>query len=69
MRYREGEIPETIGPLIGDESLVFSVVLGFLMGIGFVIAGRRGKQIWMIFWGTGLVISSIVYLAYVFLRH
>lgn len=67
MRYREGNIPENIGPHITNESLVFTAVLGLLMGIGFVVAGIRARQIWLAVWGGGLVISSILYIGYVLL--
>lgn len=62
MRYRIGEDIQNLGEPVGDELVSFSAVLGLLMGVGFVIAGLRGKQIWLLFWGTGLVICSIVYL-------
>lgn len=67
MRYREGNIPENIGPLITNEPLVFTAVLGLLMGIGFVIAGVKARQIWLALWGAGLVISSVIYIGYVML--
>lgn len=67
MRYRDGNIPENIGPLITNETLVFTAVLGLLMGIGFVIAGIKARQIWLAVWGAGLVISSAIYIGYVWL--
>lgn len=66
MRYRIGENTENLdnlGKPVGDELVSFSAVLGLLMGIIFIFGGLRGKQFWLIFWGSGLVISSILYLA------
>jgi hypothetical protein len=37
-------------------------VYGVFVGIGFVFIGLRGRQRWMVFWGGGLVLSSITYL-------
>jgi len=62
MRYRIGEDVQDLGEPVVDGLIPFSAILGLLMGIGFVIAGYRGKQIWLLFWGTGLVLVSLVYL-------
>ena len=68
MRYRIGEEVqdldvENLGEPVIDGLLIFSVILGLLMGIIFIVAGKKGKQIWLMFWGTGLVIVSLLYLA------
>lgn len=63
MRYRIGEDTQSLGEPVVDSLVPISAVLGLLMGIGFVIAGLKAKQIWLTFWGTGLVIASILYLA------
>jgi len=67
MRYRIGEniegLTDNLGEPVGDGLVTFSAILGVIMGIGFVVAGLRGKQIWLAFWGAGLVLSSIAYLA------
>ena len=70
MRYRIGENTEqtivnneqTIEP-VKDGLVGFSVVLGLLIGVIFVVAGLRAKQYWLVFWGAGLAISSIAYFA------
>ena len=62
MRYRIGEDIQNLGEPVVDGLVPFSAVLGLLMGIGFVVAGYRAKQIWLLFWGTGLVIASLLYL-------
>ena len=65
MRYRIGEETqnlENLGDPVGGELVTFSVFLGLIMGVGFVVAGLRGKQIWLLSWGAGLVISSLLYI-------
>ena len=65
MRYREGqEIPEHIEPHIGDGSMAFTAVLGLFIGIVLTVLARKGKIMWLTAWGVGLVIISVVYLAY-----
>ena len=40
-------------------------VLSMAIGIGFVFAGIRSRHYWMAIWGTGLALSSIIYIAFV----
>lgn len=64
MRYREGE--EFLAHTgVHEGMLLATVIIGLLMGIGFVIAGRRGRQYWLAIWGGGLVVASVAYLVYV----
>ena len=66
MRYREGqEIPDNIAPIIGDGSMVFAAILGLFIGIILTLLARKGKQLWLLIWGSGLVLVSIVYLIYI----
>ncbi len=65
MRYREGEIPERLGPLISDDSLLFTAILGLIIGIIFVYAARKGRPLWILVWGAGLVVVSIIYTGYI----
>lgn len=65
-RYRIGETPETGGDVLTQNIFIGATVFGLLIGIGFVIAGIRGKQYWLAFWGGGLTLSSIAYLTYLF---
>ncbi len=50
-RYRIGETPETGGDVLTQNIFIGATVFGLLIGIGFVIAGIRGKQYWLAFWG------------------
>ncbi|HEB57857.1 MAG TPA: hypothetical protein ENJ01_01405 [Gammaproteobacteria bacterium] len=63
MRYRVGE--EVLAKTgVYEGMLVATVIIGLLMGIGFVIGGWRGRQYWLAIWGGGLVIASLVYLTW-----
>jgi hypothetical protein len=61
-RYRIGESPLTYTDTVTTHMFLGVAVFGVFAGIGFVIAGMRGRQRWMVFWGGGLVLSSIAYL-------
>lgn len=63
-RYRIGETPETGGDHLTENLQTGAAVFGLLVGLGFVIAGVRGKQYWLAIWGAGLVIASVAYLIY-----
>lgn len=64
-RYRIGETPETGADILTQEIFVGVAVFGLLISIGFIIAGLRGRQYWLVFWGGGLSVCSIAYLLYV----
>ena len=61
-RYRIGESPLTYTDPVTAHMFLGVAVFGVFAGIGFVIAGVRGRQRWMVFWGGGLVLSSLTYL-------
>jgi hypothetical protein len=69
MRYRIGEKPGELGPPATDDMAIGTAVFGLLTGIGFVVAGLRGRQSWLAVWGAGLAIASVAYLAAVALGH
>jgi hypothetical protein len=62
MRYHQGASPEQLGAPVGQEMVIGAAVLGLLLGIGFVVAGLRGRQLWITAWGGGLVAASLTYL-------
>ena len=64
MRYREGEIPTNIDPLIGHGPLMIAAVIGFLTGIGMFIVGLRTRIFWLIFWGLCSILASATYITY-----
>lgn len=60
-RYREGSNPDSL-PLAqhaSDDMLIFTAVLGFVIGFVLIYLGRQGKQMWMWVWGGGLVMMSL----------
>lgn len=60
--YPIEELPRTATDPITAHMFVGIAIYGVLAGIGFVMMGLRGRQHWMVFWGGGLVLSSITYL-------
>ena len=67
MRYRIGSNPEQARQEL-DGMIVGSAMFGFFIGVIFVIAGMRGRQIWLSVWGAGLVLASSAYLIYTLIR-
>ena len=63
-RYRIGETAETGADHLTQNLLTGAAVFGLLVGIGFVYAGIRARQIWLASWGAGLVVASLIYLGY-----
>lgn len=64
MRYRIGETAGQPGQPVGEGILTGGAVLSAVVGIGFVVAGLRSRHYWMSIWGTGLTLSSLIYLVY-----
>jgi len=73
MRYREenfiNQVDGVIEPIIGNNILMFTAVIGFVIGIVFILGGRYGKQLWIVFWGAGLVFVSFIYIVYMLLGY
>jgi hypothetical protein len=67
MRYRIGESPEQPGTLLDQGAFSSIALLSFLIGVGFVFAGLKSRHYWLAIWGSGLSLSSIGYLAFVYL--
>ena len=61
MRYRDTGDYQQLGVPVDDNLVFFSIILGILMGIGFVIAGIKVKRYWMTIWGAGLILASLSY--------
>jgi hypothetical protein len=60
MKYREGEIPpELLSKNASNDMLIFTAVIGLLVGVILFYLGRTGNQMWMWAWGAGLVFFSI----------
>jgi hypothetical protein len=62
MRYREGQTPGELGAPV-DMDFTGVGIFGVVLGTGFVAAGIRGRQYWLVLWGTILTLSSLAYVA------
>jgi hypothetical protein len=63
VRYRVGDDP-SIGAAATDDVLLLTVVMSIVVGIVLIWLARFGKQMWLMVWSIGLVLSSIAYLAW-----
>lgn len=63
MRYRIGEEPDQAYQQL-DGMTVGTAVFGLVTGILFTIAGIKTRQLWLIVWGSGLAVASLIYLGY-----
>lgn len=61
MRYRDTGEYQNPGIPVDDNLVFFSIILGIVMGIGFVIAGIKVKRYWMVIWGIGLIFAALSY--------
>ena len=52
---------EVVSPA-GQGLFLGAGVFGTLLGVGFVVAGIRGRQIWFAVWGGMLSIAGLAYL-------
>ena len=52
---------EVVSPA-GQGLLLGAGVFGTLLGLGFVAAGIRGKQVWFAVWGGMLAVAGLAYL-------
>ncbi len=69
MRYK---IDSTTGLPITETSpgmLGATVLLALVIGVVLLFVGKRGKQLWIVVWSIGLIISSVLYLIWHYLRY
>ncbi|MDH5184171.1 MAG: hypothetical protein OEX12_09805 [Gammaproteobacteria bacterium] len=64
MRYREGMLVDGKPAEVNETMLVATAGFGLLTGLLMLFAGIRARLLWMIVWGFGLVIASLVYITY-----
>lgn len=64
MRYREGMVVDGKPAQVNETMLVATAGFGLLTGVLMLIAGIRARLLWMIVWGFGLVLASLVYISY-----
>lgn len=61
MRYRDTGNYEQLGMPVDDNLVFVSIIVGIIMGLGFIIAGIKVKRYWMTIWGVGLILSALSY--------
>ncbi len=69
MRYK---IDPTTGLPMAETSpgmLGATVLLSLVIGIVLLYVGKRGKQMWIVVWSIGLIICSVAYLVWHYLRY
>ncbi|MDH5180223.1 MAG: hypothetical protein OEZ39_07335 [Gammaproteobacteria bacterium] len=69
MRYRAEEFASGMAQPVGDDLTVFTAVIGLFAGVLLTYAAKRGKQQWLLFWGGGLVLASVMYLVAIVLGY
>lgn len=64
VRYRTDEGPNAAYPYSESmhQMLSLTMTLSILIGVIFIIAGHKGKILWMKTWGAGLLVLSLAYL-------
>lgn len=59
MRYRIGETGAEAAYGSSTHIVELTIVITFVIGIGFLLAGHYGKQTWMKFWGYLTIITCV----------
>ena len=61
MRYRDTGDYQNLGVPVDDNLIFFSIILGIVLGVGFITFGIKVKRYWMVIWGAGLILASLSY--------
>lgn len=61
MRYRDTGDYQNLGVPVDDNLVFYSIILGIVLGVGFVWFGLKVKRYWLVIWGTGLILASLSY--------
>ena len=61
MRYRDTGDYQNLGVPVDDGLVLFSIILGLLLGVAFTYFGLRVKRYWMAIWGMGLILAALSY--------
>ena len=51
MRYRDMDDYQNLGRPVDDNFVFYSIVLGMMMGVSFIVFGFKVKRYWMVIWG------------------
>jgi len=61
VRYRDTGEYNNLGVPVDDSLIFFSIILGFALGVAFILFGLKVKRYWMVIWGVGLILASFSY--------
>ena len=64
MRYRAGEDPATASLISTDYMMILTALLSIAIGAVLVWMGVHGRQMWLRWWGGGLVVASVATLVW-----
>ena len=59
MRYAEDIPPEQLASHASDGMLLFTAVLAIVIGCILIWLGKKGKQMWLVWWSVGLILCSM----------
>lgn len=64
VRYRTDEGPNEAYPYSESmhQMLSLTMVIAIVIGLIFIAIGRKGRSLWMLVWGAGLLILAVAYL-------
>ena len=51
--------PEMLSKNAHNDMLLFTSGLAIFISFALIFLGRKGKQLWMVFWGIGLIFMSL----------
>ena len=61
MRYRDTGDYQNLGAPVDDNLVFYSILLGIVLGVAFIVFGLKVKRYWLVIWGTGLIFASLSY--------
>ena len=61
MRYRDTGDYNNLGAPVDDGLIFASIIMGIIIGVGFIVFGLKVKRYWMVIWGAGLILASLSY--------
>ena len=61
MRYRDTGDYQNLGMPVDDSLVFFSIILGIILSVAFVVFGLKVKRYWLVIWGVGLMLASLSY--------
>jgi len=64
VRYKIDQTPGMPVAETSPDILLFTIVLSLFIGIGLLVIGKRGGQLWLTVWSAGLILCSVAYLVW-----